>query len=86
MNFKLILFVRVCMGLLGVSWYVPDETWQSVEVAHNTVYNTGKETVTTTAFFHMGHILPSVFCIYIFILIVKTQREEKTKYPDSLVF
>ena len=56
MNFKLILFVRVCMGLLGVSWYVPDETWQSVEVAHKTVYNTGKETVTTTAFFHMGHI------------------------------
>jgi len=41
MNLKLILFVRLCMCVLSVSWYVPDETWQSVEVAHNMVYNTG---------------------------------------------
>ena len=41
MNFKLILFVRVCMSLLSNSWYVPDETWQSVEVAHKSLYKRG---------------------------------------------
>jgi phosphatidylinositol glycan class B len=41
MLFVWILFVRVCMSVLSWSWYVPDETWQSTEVAHHTVYGTG---------------------------------------------
>ena len=52
MNLKLILFVRLCMCVLSVSWYVPDETWQSVEVAHNMVYNTGKKSVFISHYRH----------------------------------
>lgn len=39
-----LLFVRVLMALLSQSWYVPDETWQSVEVAHHLVFGTGYKT------------------------------------------
>ena len=36
-----VVCVRVLMGVLSESWYVPDETWQSVEVAHRLVFGTG---------------------------------------------
>jgi len=40
----LLLTVRLGMGLLSWTWYVPDETWQSVEVAHRLVYGRGELT------------------------------------------
>ena len=36
--FLLFLSVRTLMALLSVSFYVPDETWQSVEIAHGLVW------------------------------------------------
>eukprot|EP00088_Acartia_fossae_P046005 TRINITY_DN4962_c0_g1_i19.p1 TRINITY_DN4962_c0_g1~~TRINITY_DN4962_c0_g1_i19.p1 ORF type:complete len:521 (-),score=46.20 TRINITY_DN4962_c0_g1_i19:135-1697(-) len=42
--FLLVVCVRVLMGVLSESWYVPDETWQSVEVAHRLVFGTGYKT------------------------------------------
>ena len=45
MMFIWILFVRICMSILSLTWYVPDETWQSVEVAHNTVFGTGTKQI-----------------------------------------
>ena len=45
MMFIWILFVRICMSILSLTWYVPDETWQSVEVAHNTVFGTGRKQI-----------------------------------------
>jgi hypothetical protein len=36
--FLLFLSIRTLMALLSISWYVPDETWQSVEVAHGLVW------------------------------------------------
>ena len=65
MNLKLILFVRLCMCVLSVSWYVPDETWQSVEVAHNMVYNTGKKTVVFFPLSLLKHLKPAVFGVAI---------------------
>jgi len=36
--FLLFLSIRTLMALLSGSWYVPDETWQSVEIAHGIVW------------------------------------------------
>lgn len=36
-----ILLVRITMAFLSQTWYVPDETWQSVEVSHSLVYGSG---------------------------------------------
>ena len=35
----LFLMIRTFMALISISWYVPDETWQSVEVAHGIVWS-----------------------------------------------
>ena len=32
---------RLLWAVLSQTWYVPDETWQSVEVAHRTVWGRG---------------------------------------------
>jgi hypothetical protein len=32
------LIVRIFMAFASVGWYVPDETWQSVEIAHGIVW------------------------------------------------
>ena len=37
----LLLSLRVLMAALSQSYYVPDESWQSAEVAHRLVYSTG---------------------------------------------
>lgn len=37
----LILFVRISSVFLVKTWYVPDEYWQSLEVAHNKVFGYG---------------------------------------------
>jgi phosphatidylinositol glycan class B len=36
--FLLFSSVRVLMAFLSTSWYVPDETWQSVEISHGIVW------------------------------------------------
>jgi hypothetical protein len=46
-NFKLFLslFVfRILNGLFVNTWFDPDETWQSLEVAHQTVFKVGAMT------------------------------------------
>jgi len=40
----IVIAVRLLMAFLSQSWYVPDETWQSVEVAHHLVFHTGVTT------------------------------------------
>ena len=37
----LFLTVRVSMAFLSVGYFVPDEMWQSVEVAHKLVFGRG---------------------------------------------
>ena len=32
---------RAVWAVLSQTWYVPDETWQSVEVAHRVVWGRG---------------------------------------------
>lgn len=44
MNFKTFLLVRSFMALISWGYFVPDETWQSVEVAHKLVFNHGYQT------------------------------------------
>jgi phosphatidylinositol glycan class B len=36
--------LRLAMAALSISWHVPDETWQSVEVAHDLVFGFGYRT------------------------------------------
>ncbi len=36
--FLLFLSIRTLMAFLSSSWYVPDETWQSVEISHGIVW------------------------------------------------
>lgn len=38
----LVLYIfRVYNGMLVVTWFDPDETWQSLEIAHNVVFGNG---------------------------------------------
>ena len=39
--FQWLLLWRSLWALLSQTWYVPDETWQSVEVAHRVVWDQG---------------------------------------------
>lgn len=39
--FSAILFVRVLSVFLVQTWYVPDEYWQTLEVAHKQVFGYG---------------------------------------------
>ena len=41
MNFKYFLAIRSFMALISWGYFVPDETWQSVEVAHKLVFKQG---------------------------------------------
>lgn len=41
MIFWAFVFVRVLMAFLSWGYFVPDETWQSVEVAHKLVFGNG---------------------------------------------
>ena len=36
--FFLFLSIRIAMAVISLTWYVPDETWQSVEIAHGLVW------------------------------------------------
>ena len=38
------LLLRVSFALLSRTWHVPDETWQSVEIAHGLVFGYGYKT------------------------------------------
>ena len=40
-TFKYLLLIRTLMGFVSLGSFVPDETWQSVEVAHNIVFGNG---------------------------------------------
>ena len=41
MMFWAFAFIRVLMAFLSWGYFVPDETWQSVEVAHKLVFGNG---------------------------------------------
>ena len=40
-TFKIFFLIRIFMACISVGSFVPDETWQSVEVAHNMVFGQG---------------------------------------------
>jgi phosphatidylinositol glycan class B len=42
--FMLLLIFRIYNSLLVITWFDPDETWQSLEVAHQIVFGRGKLT------------------------------------------
>jgi phosphatidylinositol glycan class B len=39
--FMLLVVFRIYNGLLVITWFDPDETWQSVEVAHEMIFGNG---------------------------------------------
>ena len=41
MLFAYLAMWRTVWAVVSESWYVPDETWQSVEVAHRAVWGRG---------------------------------------------
>lgn len=62
-----IILIRIIFGLVSSSWYVPDETWQSVEVSHRLVFGTGYITWEWTERIRSS-LHPILFSIPMFIL------------------
>lgn len=75
----IILFVRILSVFVVKTWYVPDEYWQSLEVAHKLVFGFGELTWEWQKGIR-SYLYPGVFAIFYSIL-----KFTRLDYPEVVV-
>lgn len=78
----LFLTLRVFMALVSVSYFVPDETWQSVEISHKLVFQSGFQTWEWQAAIR-SYLHPFIFSIGLYLL--ECLHLDNTAYAVILV-